>query len=56
MALETKALLKSIYRAIMISNDLEECREAVRSIMEPEDVAYVEKMIDDRKQKQKQNP
>ena len=45
MALETKTILKSVYRTLLIAKDIEEGRFALRAMMEAEDVAYVEKNV-----------
>ncbi|MCL2400377.1 MAG: hypothetical protein FWC91_11630 [Defluviitaleaceae bacterium] len=51
MALETKALLKSIYHSLLIADDIEECRNVLRAMMDAEDVAYVEKVLENQKPK-----
>lgn len=57
MALETKTILKSIYRSLLVAEDIEEGRATLRTIMEAEDVAYVEKNVEnEKKAKQSANP
>ena len=42
---ETEVLLRSIYRTSLVSKDLAEMQNAIRTMMKEEDVAYVEKMV-----------
>jgi hypothetical protein len=43
--METKALLRAIYRMTLTSKTLEEAQNAVSTMMDEEDVAYVEKKV-----------
>jgi len=45
MVIETKTILKGIYRSILKAENVEDCKEALRAVMEAEDVAYVEKIV-----------
>jgi len=44
MALETKVILKSMYGNLLKAKTLEEARLDLRTMMDAEDVAYVEKI------------
>jgi len=51
MALETQTILRGIYRATLLANDIEEARNALRAMMDEKDVAYVEKIVAQTKEK-----
>lgn len=46
MALETQTILKSIYRALLLAETIEEGQAAVRDIMDERDAVYVEKNVE----------
>ena len=47
LSMETKALLKAIYRALLTSEDIIDGQNVVATMMDPEDVAYVKQMLED---------
>ena len=45
MALETEVLLKTIYAQLLKAKTLEEARQALRIMLNEEQIAYVEKSL-----------
>jgi hypothetical protein len=50
---ETTVLLRMFYRVILQSKDLKEAADWAKTLMEEEDVAYVEKIIRDSEKNEK---
>ena len=51
MALETLAILKEIYRVLLKTDNMDEARQAIRVMLDEEHVAYVEKIVTEKKKK-----
>ena len=45
MAIETQTILRGIYRSLLIAEDIEEGRAALRAMMDEKDLDYVEKSV-----------
>ena len=45
MAYETEVLLKSLYAQLLKAKSLEEARQAIRIMLDEEQIAYVEKVL-----------